>query len=328
MQNVTRMATVVVTSKECICLVMKRDAFVGLVGSNRIAFDKRGAVSAEHVHPDDHEAQQAELDAIPSKDAETSALLTKCLLSRALFKHLENTPALDRMVAAFKQRIVAKDEVVITQGESGDHFYIVESGNFEVRMKKPGGPADPHPAGPVVDTKGPEASFGELALLYNAPRNATLTATVPSVVWQIDRVPFRHLMQSANVARFLENKTLLNNIPDISLLSEPQRARLAEAVEEVSAKAGTVIVRQGDMGDSFYIVKKGTVVVTKLSEDKKTNEMYPPLGVGKYFGELALRRSTPRAATVTAQDNVVLLRLSRQVLYRGVGGIRSGPRVF
>jgi CRP-like cAMP-binding protein len=68
---------------------------------------------------------------------------------------------------------------------------------------------------------------------------------------------------------------------------------------------------------------QGTVVVNKLSEDRKTNEVYPPLSVGKYFGELALRNSNPRAATVTAKTDVTCLRLTQQVCARAHATILS-----
>lgn len=63
--------------------------------------------------------------------------------------------------------------------------------------------------------------------------------------------------------------------------------------------AGTVVVRQGDRGDKFYIIRGGEVVVTKREEDGSERRV-GSLGRGNYFGEQALLHEDRRLATVTA----------------------------
>lgn len=60
------------------------------------------------------------------------------------------------------------------------------------------------------------------------------------------------------------------------------------------------MVRQGDRGDKFYIIRGGTVVVTKRDGDG-TERRVGSLGRGQYFGEQALLHEDRRLATVTAQ---------------------------
>lgn len=62
--------------------------------------------------------------------------------------------------------------------------------------------------------------------------------------------------------------------------------------------AGTAVVRQGDRGDKFYIIRGGTVVVTKREEDGERR--VGTLCRGEYFGEQALLHQDRRLATVTA----------------------------
>src|SRR5207253_1942225 len=82
-------------------------------------------------------------------------------------------------------RELKANETIIKQGDLGDHWYVVESGHFDIFVAKPA-------AAPVkVAARDRGSSFGELALLYNSPRAATVTATVASSVWTLDRWTFR-----------------------------------------------------------------------------------------------------------------------------------------
>ena len=75
--------------------------------------------------------------------------------------------------------------------------------------------------------------------------------------------------------------------------------------------AGAVIIKQGDVGDKFYIIRSGHVEVEKETEGK--TEILTTLGPGDFFGELALLRKTRRAATIKAIEKVELLTLSKEI---------------
>jgi MFS family permease len=82
--------------------------------------------------------------------------------------------------------------------------------------------------------------------------------------------------------------------------------RLARALEPMSASAGTVLIRRGAVGDRFYIVEMGSVMVVTDGQSSRT------LGPGDGFGEIALLLDIPRTATVTALTDVTLLALGRE----------------
>lgn len=103
----------------------------------------------------------------------------------------------------------------------------------------------------------------------------------------------------------------LAQVPDMGALTSYERSRIAEALDETVYLPGAVICKQGDPGDMFFIIKSGSVKVVKLAADGKTVEAEVTLNAGDYFGELALRRSEPRAATVTAVGAVVCLCMDR-----------------
>ena len=79
------------------------------------------------------------------------------------------------IVDAFECREIGKDVFIIRQGEPGEHFYVVQSGTLEIFVKSKSGEETR-----VGSTLGPGSCFGELALMYNTPRAASITmSTVP-----------------------------------------------------------------------------------------------------------------------------------------------------
>lgn len=81
---------------------------------------------------------------------------------------------------------IAPGEVAVRQGDEGDSFYAISSGRFEVSI-------DDRP----VQTIGPGRFFGELALLLDVPRTATVTATTPARVFRLDRDGFDALLATS-----------------------------------------------------------------------------------------------------------------------------------
>lgn len=88
-------------------------------------------------------------------------------------------PILDRLARALERIDVAEGDVVIREGEAGDRFYIVESGSVTVSKE-----------GRFLAELGPGDFFGEIALLRDVPRTATVTATAPTVLQALDRGHF------------------------------------------------------------------------------------------------------------------------------------------
>jgi hypothetical protein len=94
---------------------------------------------------------------------------------------------------------------------------------------------------------------------------------------------------------------LLRGVEILAPLPPPTLEQLAGKLHEVSFEAGSVVVRQGDLGDRFYIVEDGVVEI----EDED-------FGPGSSFGEIALVRNVPRTATAVAHTDVILQALERE----------------
>ena len=116
------------------------------------------------------------------------------------------------------------------------------------------------------------------------------------------------------VAPEAQELRLLGSVPIFAPLPGAALEHIAGRLVPLRLEAGTVILREGDAGDRFYVVVEGEVDVT--AEGKPVSQ----LAAGGYFGEIALLKDVPRTATVTARTPVVLYALEREDFLSAVTG--------
>ena len=149
------------------------------------------------------------------------------------------------------ERSVPAGEILIQQGDVGlaaSELYVVKQGTFEVLERR-------HGVSMRVNVKERGDVFGEVSLLYNCPRTATVAATTDAVVWVLERDVFRRYVQEAAEGEVNQIELFLNSVPLLSPLSREAKRRLVDAFVEEAFPAGSAIIREGDPGDKFYIVK-------------------------------------------------------------------------
>jgi CRP/FNR family cyclic AMP-dependent transcriptional regulator len=98
---------------------------------------------------------------------------------------------------------------------------------------------------------------------------------------------------------------VLQEVPLFSRLSKRQLSRIANAAEGVRYERGSTIVREGARGDAFYVILDGTARVQLPGRRGRR------LRAGQFFGEMALLDGSPRSATVTAEGELLAMRLPR-----------------
>jgi cAMP-dependent protein kinase regulator len=86
-------------------------------------------------------------------------------------------------------------EYIIKQGDNGDCLYIVDSGELDCTKRFPSNPNEDK----FLKTYKSGEAFGELALLYNAPRAATIKAKTDSVLWCLDRDTFNNIVRESYI---------------------------------------------------------------------------------------------------------------------------------
>jgi len=107
---------------------------------------------------------------------------------------------------------------------------------------------------------------------------------------------------------------LFQRVPLFEGLSAAERATLQKAAQLRAYRRGELIVRQGQPGESFFVIVRGRVSVTILSPEGR-EVVVGSLGEGDHFGEMALVDDEPRSATVVAQERSELAVLSRDVFF-------------
>jgi len=250
------------------------------------------------------------------KTEEMKSRLKECLSKAFLFQGLEEGD-MNTVLMAMQEAKFASGEKVITEGDDGDMLFVIEKGAFECKKTIDGEEK-------VVKTCEVGDLFGELALLYNCPRAASVFAKDECVTWKLDRETFNHIVKDAAMKRRNKYETFLGSVSLLECLGQYEKSQMADALKQESFGQGQEIVRQGDPGDNFYIVEEGALFAEKRDPDGNVRRVldYKP---GDYFGELALLKNQPRAATIKVESatGAKVLSLGRQSFNKMLGPLQD-----
>ncbi len=112
----------------------------------------------------------------------------------------------------------------------------------------------------------------------------------------------------------------LRRVPLFGPLADHSLDQLATQVHRLAFGAGEVVVREGDPGDSFYVIERGAVAVVIGRQNGSAGRTIAKLGADDFFGEMSLLAGEPRSATVVAQSDVTVLEVSRAAFQQIVLG--------
>jgi len=109
-----------------------------------------------------------------------------------------------------------------------------------------------------------------LALLYNAPRAATIIAKTDVTLWSLDRNTFNNIIKSAVQKKRDKYDTFLDKVEILKCMEKQERSKLADASKEEWFEEGDYIIKEGDKnGDQFFMIIEGQCVATKVLEPGK-----------------------------------------------------------
>lgn len=236
---------------------------------------------------------------VHAKNEDQKAAIKKRMASNFMFATLNPKDKLAVLNAI--QGVQKKaGEIVIKQGDDGDNFYLVENG--ELTCTKLLNPTDQ--AETYLKTYVQGESFGELALLYNAPRAATIVCKTDALLWSLERMTFSSIIKTAVQKKREKYDEFLEKVQILKMMEKSERDKLADAFKEEWYEKDQEIIRQGDVDDnsSFYMIIEGNCVATMVIQPGTPAVEVKQYAPGDYFGERALLRDCPRAASIYAQS--------------------------
>lgn len=122
----------------------------------------------------------------------------------------------------------------------------------------------------LVKTYGPGDAFGELALLYNSPRAATVKAQTNCVLWMLDRGTFNHIVKVAAQKKRDRYEAFLKSVDILSSVDSYELSQICDALKTAAYNKGDYIIKENEMGDVFYIIEEGSALATKTLEPGKS----------------------------------------------------------
>ncbi len=265
------------------------------------------------------------------KSSEVRELIYNAIRPNALFE-FDTREEILQIIDVFKPVSLKKGQCVVRQGEAGSEFYVVESGELSIHVTVRGGGGVGgiyHPVGGVsggaggggepsevkVGTYIKGSAFGELALIFGSPRAATITAMSDNCkLWSLEREAYRSVISQIRYKQHKEKNAFLktcvisgNAFTD--LFDEYQLEDLTIATKVDVFEVGEAILREGEMGDTFYIVKSGRVDTyrKKGREEEKVGSIEEK----KTFGTTSLLKGAPNPFTYKAANRVTVFYLTR-----------------
>ena len=223
------------------------------------------------------------------------------------FPHMR-VDSLEAVVTQLEPVVAPAGTPVIVQGtREGARWYLVEHGDLEVRVDKF-----------LVNQLTRGNGFGELALMRDAPRAASVWARTDVRLLALDRTAFLAAVAGADLdvdatlpgpepARG-DPAELLGRTPLLQGLARRSLRELARAAVEVEVPAEEPIVVEGHVDECFYVLLSGSAAVVVGGEWRRR------LMPGDGFGEIAALHKVPRSATVVAEEDCRLLSLSGEEL--------------
>ncbi|EPR60602.1 cAMP-dependent protein kinase regulatory subunit [Toxoplasma gondii ME49] len=245
------------------------------------------------------------------KTAEQKERITKVIESSFLFSSLD-IEDLETVINAFQEVSVKKGTVIIRQGDDGDRLYLIETGEVDVMKKFPG-----EKENKFLCKMHPGDAFGELALMYNAPRAATVIAADDMLLWALDRDSFTNIVRDAAAKKREIFEESLKEVRILEDMDPYERSKLSDALRTATYEDGDVIIKEGETGDTFYILLEGA------AEAIKNDKVVMEYKKGGFFGELALLKDQPRAATVVAKSHVQVAYMDRKSFKRLLGPVEQ-----
>jgi len=300
--------TATVRAKNCVtCLACSADTFK-IVIQGSVTWKKRGKQrKAVGVKRKKKKKKGKKAAAAPKEDAlspEEIQFLIGAISQLEFFSDYTRLQ-LKSLVTQMTKRELADGQVIIKQGDkNADTFYVLEKGVLDILIDEQ-----------KIAQKTGGQCVGEIALMFDQPRNATVVAAGAARVWELSREIFREALQAYVRAKNEEMQTWLSEMKQFEKMTPREISGLVAAFDRSELPPNQMIIMEGDEPDEnskCYVLKEGTIKWSKEPKKSRDSVMGGELEAPTLFGELALLNDEPRAATITTVTDCTILSITRE----------------
>jgi putative peptide zinc metalloprotease protein len=224
--------------------------------------------------------------------------------------------ALESIAFRLREERPVRGTAIVRQGEAGDRFYLIVDGHAGVYHEDSNGSS-------LLAELGPSDYFGERSLLERAPRAATVRAESNMRLLSLGAREFlasikEYIAEDVDLRAGFDELAEMDKFPLLQPLGSRERQILLRYLHAESFQRGDRILRENDYGDTFYLLRSGTVAVSRQNREGAEVELQT-LSAGDFFGEIALLTDLPRIATVRALDDVRVWTVDRRAFQNLLG---------
>ncbi|CAD8173016.1 unnamed protein product [Paramecium octaurelia] len=242
----------------------------------------------ENVTRIDREMQQSDID-----------LIRKSFKGHFVFFSLPEDQ-IDKLIKHMFYCTLKANQFIFKQGDQASSYFVIEKGSVEIIINDR-----------QIRTLAEGSYFGEIALLYNATRSASIRTLTDCGFWSLDHRTFKKTIEELMLKDYDENRKFIDEVPFFSFMTSEQKDQIAHALITSKFAPGQAIVNEGDQADSFYVIKSGEVSVLKGTKEIRK------MGAKDSFGEQALYEKSKSVATCVAETEVKCVALGRENLILG-----------
>ncbi len=212
-----------------------------------------------------------------------------------------------RLVASLNFRRFPARTAIVRRGDPGEEFFILAEGQAQVIVTDASSGAEQ-----VVDVLNPGDSFGEIALLEQGKRTATIRSLTDVKTLVLGRKAFDALFPAQSeerirLTRFIRQVKLVLESEALSHLAPRQIRELLARVETVTFAEGAFLMQEGTDGDCAYLIESGDVQVVHGSREVAN------LDRGALVGAISLIKDVKRTASVRARSEVKALKIDKPI---------------
>ena len=178
---------------------------------------------------------------------EDEKLINDCIEKHFFMKCL-NKQAREKVIEEMSLVQVNSNNFIFKQGTIGNYFYILKSGTAELIINNN-----------FIKRLKIGESFGELALLHDAPRSGSIKTLTDCLLWTLERKNFRKIIEHINKISYEENLQFIDSVSVLSYMEQYQKTILSSNLVLEEFNQGRLIVKKGDLSTCLYIIKEGEV---------------------------------------------------------------------